>query len=167
MGNRTRLFYMIFANYVRGTNFDPETLFTALQLFDLLLTKRIRDLTPEKIDGYAAVCLVISSKLFELTPFIYDNIILKYPLTNDQLFELEKDVIHLLEGNLLIPTIYSYYVNTYYINQYRYFSNMEDEKKIRNTIFNLYLRDDVYSRDFQSYIRPDQEDIESRIIQIV
>lgn len=119
IGNRHE--YLHFINTTCNMHlFKNKTLFLSIQLLDLLYSKnpRIKNYMKE----YAYECVVLASKLFE-----HD-----YLEKSDLIYT--KEIIEILDGNLLIPTLSSYYEPA--------------KPENRNKIIGYYGRKDVYSRPF-------------------
>lgn len=92
----------------------------AIQLFDLYRTKMN---IPSQI--FINSCMVIASKLFDVIPVNLKNT-----------REYEQDILEILDGNVLIPTLMSYYM-------YK-----DEEVKDLNAVLYYYNRSDVYKKDF-------------------
>lgn len=99
----------------------------AIQLFDLYRSKMN---IPS--DTFAVACAVIASKLFD------DNHLQATSFDSpDAIIEYQKDILEILDGNVLIPSLMSYYM-------YR-----NEEVKDLNVIPYFYARSDVYKTDFK------------------
>lgn len=97
----------------------------AIQLFDLYRSKMN---IPS--DTFVNACIVLASKLFD------GNVALDSSSFNYSVIEYQTDVLEILDGNILIPTLMSYYM----------FRN--EEVKDMDVIPYFYGRSDVYKTDF-------------------
>jgi serine/threonine protein kinase len=131
---------------------------TGIQLMDLFVSKcKIselenghRDYTPENrsenrlarnlIQGYGIACLILASKIYDCdylenatATYLCDSLYVE-----GQIVEFQRDVMKTLGGNLLIPSLWTYYSSVY---------PDESGVKIKN-LLSMYLRSDIYSRPF-------------------
>ena len=116
----------------------PNTVCLAVQLTDLYISYQ-KKYPKAKVQQLLCVCINTASKLFEFKVRSYEV----YAYYSDQgdeyvqeCINLEKQILDTLDGNILIPTVYSYWS--------RKKGNMPlEDTKILFT--DIYLRDDIYN----------------------
>ena len=84
----------------------------------------------KKIKKLLYVCLRLSTAIFEIES--YQSIYTQYI---EEIKNLENDILFTLDGNILIPTIYSFWSRK---------NGNVPLKDIREKLLGLYLRDDIY-----------------------
>lgn len=128
--------------------FCPDTAFLAWQLVDLFIFKKGK-YKKTKLQQLSCVCMMIASKIFEIHTIDYSTY-KEYSDENsnrdyvEECLKIENDVIETLDGNILIPTIYSYWS--------RKNGNIPIESTER--LFNVYItRDNVYDNSLEIIIQ--------------
>ena len=116
-------------------NYCPETASLSVQLVDLYMYKK-RKFLKKDLQSLVCVCMCLSSKLFEVNYDDYERYSQHSDLDVRYALKLEKDVLNILDGNILIPTVYSYWSRT------RGNMTLIQTKKL---FTDVYLRDDIYN----------------------
>lgn len=112
------------------------------QLVDLLFLKKPGLLTTKNLQCYGAGCVLLATKMFE--PYEMEiNVLERYSdglCSIKQLKEIELEILSVLNGNILVPTLYSYYSYNQGI--------IPSDKQYRQKFLTEYLRPDIYATPF-------------------
>lgn len=132
-----------------------DTFCLSWQLLDLYLYTG-KEILRKNLQGYSAIAFLIASKLHEnfhpeITDLVYfsDNL-----YKASQMVEFETEIMTALNGNVAIPSLYSYY--SHYIGEIRIGKGGErlwekargGHSPFTKRLFDSYLRDDIYKVPF-------------------
>lgn len=120
-----------------------EVYFTSLQLFDFFIYLRDNQTNISELQGIACVSMLISSKLLSVTEFTseYLSYMSSSSVTEDFIIQYEKEMLQTLNGNLLVPTLWSFQHENYIEVRV---GVLNQQKQLIDKMINLYKRSDVY-----------------------
>jgi len=121
----------------KNMNISNETLHYSIILFDMVMIEHYEIVEKCYIQAYASVCIYISSHLIEIIPFEDCSDLGPDIYTNDKYSDIHDDILKVLDYNLYIITIYSFF--QYYKSNYNL-----DEKQIitiNEKMLEFYLND--------------------------
>jgi serine/threonine protein kinase len=123
------------------TRVSYDSLFLSIQLLDLLFLRKHKYLSKKLLQGYGVMCLLISSMLYEDIPETVQNMgyLCDGAYKKDELFYIQKQIVLELEGNLIIPSLYTY------LNHYNKNINIDE-------LVEKYNSKDVYSIPFYKLV---------------
>jgi len=120
---------------------DLEMLCLSFQLIDLYVFRvGVREIGVTKLQLVACSSMYLASNLYDYTPFSLKEMVYwsDNTYTVKQVSEMASNILQVLEGNLLIPTLYSYYSNE------RDAINNPNQKEYKSFL-DMYLKNDVYA----------------------
>jgi len=114
-----------------------DTLYLSWQLLDLYVLRAGKTIAKRMMQAHACVTMAIASKVFDKVPLEYHDLAYWSAniYTQDYLVRTELDVINVLGANIIMPSLYSYYVHS---------GNALNPPQ--QAFMDAYLRDDVYAR---------------------
>ncbi len=114
-----------------------DTLLLSWQLLDLFMlnTRTTSRMTNLELKSFAMGCFLIATKVYEL----YDN---EYFLM--EFIASEYSVMKTLNGNILIPSLFSYFSRQFGPSP----RNQDELAELQARYFDVYIKDDIYAHPF-------------------
>lgn len=152
---------------------DHESLCLSWQLTDLYVKLKRDKLTVDKIYTYVSAALVLAVKI-NSPAILQISDMIKYSRNEcklEELAECELDMLKTLDGNIIIPTLYSYFshyegfVPLVRGDKLLYKKGAKIATSSTKVFFKAYMRDDIYAESFQknwkALLMPEKEKEES------
>jgi serine/threonine protein kinase len=118
-----------------------DTLCLSFQLLDLLVIRDPTFIRKDNAQTCASVCALLASKLYDIYPSEIEDI--SYYTDGgssiQQIKELEREILVLFNGNLIVPSFYTYY---------SHINGVKKDPKNYEILYNFYLTPDVYKIPF-------------------
>ena len=128
--------------------FSDNVLYLTYQLVDMFMMKLQTNSQNKKIieamKGVGCACMHIASKIYEYDTGIIEDyaFLCGKPYTPDMLAQLERIILERLDGNIIIPSLFTYLIHK------RGIQHVTDRRKY----IDMYLKTDIYSKPFKSYL---------------